>query len=48
MPSVPHEIEMAEKLKAHHIKHHYKDHDANYAITGIFIDDIFRTNMKQK
>ncbi|MBL7240750.1 fatty acid hydroxylase [Komagataeibacter rhaeticus] len=36
------------KLKVHHIKHHYKDHDANYAITGIFIDGIFKTSSKQK
>ena len=36
------------KLKAHHIKHHYKDHDTNYAITGIFIDNIFKTDAKTK
>lgn len=31
------------KIKIHHIKHHYRKTDANYAITAVFLDKICHT-----
>lgn len=35
-------------LKRHHLRHHYAEQDANYATTGIFWDQIFKTGMKRR
>ena len=35
-------------LKRHHLRHHYKDHDSNFAITLIVWDQIFGTRLKTR
>ena len=36
------------QLKRHHIRHHYAKQEGNYAITAIFWDRMFRTELKFK
>jgi sterol desaturase/sphingolipid hydroxylase (fatty acid hydroxylase superfamily) len=33
------------RLRRHHIRHHYAEREGNYAITGIFWDRLFRTEV---
>lgn len=35
-------------LKRHHMRHHYLDHHANYAISAIFWDRVFGTKSKSR
>jgi sterol desaturase/sphingolipid hydroxylase (fatty acid hydroxylase superfamily) len=36
------------RLRRHHIRHHYAEREGNYAITGIFWDRLFRTEVVGK
>ncbi|HLY87552.1 MAG TPA: sterol desaturase family protein [Acetobacteraceae bacterium] len=36
------------QLKRHHIRHHYAKQEGNYAITAIFWDRVFRTDVRVK
>lgn len=31
------------RIQIHHLRHHYHDHETNYAVTAIFIDRLFGT-----
>jgi sterol desaturase/sphingolipid hydroxylase (fatty acid hydroxylase superfamily) len=42
---LPMRSRLLRRLRRHHIRHHYAAHEGNYAITGIFWDRLFRTEV---
>jgi sterol desaturase/sphingolipid hydroxylase (fatty acid hydroxylase superfamily) len=39
---------LAARLKRHHLRHHHAGQKANYAITAIFLDPLFRSGLKRR
>ncbi len=43
----PMRMSLLRKIKIHHINHHYRQSNANYAITAVFLDRICRTDVNR-